>query len=39
MVTLERQAGWLRWSVFYLLLFALLMLGKFDTETFIYLQF
>ena len=32
METLERQPAWLRWSVYYLL-------GKFDTETFIYLQF
>ena len=39
METLERQPAWLRWSVYYLLVFALLMLGKFDTETFIYLQF
>ena len=39
MEILERQPAWLRWSVYYLLVFALLMLGKFDTETFIYLQF
>ena len=39
MEKLERQTAWLRWSVYYLLVFALLMLGKFDTETFIYLQF
>lgn len=39
METLERQPAWLRWSVYYLLVFTLLMLGKFDTETFIYLQF
>lgn len=36
---MERQPAWLRWSVYYLLAFALLTLGKFGTATFIYLQF
>ncbi len=36
---LEVQPAWVRWSVYYLLAFALLTLGKFGTDSFIYLQF
>lgn len=36
---ISRQPVWIRWSVYYILIFALLTTGKFDSENFIYLQF
>lgn len=38
-VLLSRQSAWLRWSIYYLLLFALLTTGGFGNDNFIYLQF
>jgi D-alanyl-lipoteichoic acid acyltransferase DltB (MBOAT superfamily) len=34
-----KQPTWVRWSIYYLLIFALLTTGKFDSNDFIYLQF
>jgi Predicted membrane protein involved in D-alanine export len=39
MKVLERKPTWFRWSVYYLLIFVLFTLGKFGTDSFIYLQF
>lgn len=39
MQQMEKQPVWVRWSIYYLLIFALFSLGKFDNEKFIYLQF
>ena len=36
---LERQPILLRWTIYYLIVFALFAYGKFGTENFIYLQF
>ena len=36
---LEKQPILLRWTIYYLIVFALLAYGKFGTENFIYLQF
>lgn len=36
---LERQPAVVRWSIYYLVAFALVAYGKFGTENFIYLQF
>jgi len=36
---LEQQPAWVRWSIYYLLIFALFSMGSFEAESFIYLQF
>lgn len=36
---LDAQPTWVRWSVYYALIFAILMFGRFETTEFIYFQF
>lgn len=36
---MDEKSPWLRWTVYYLLVFALFTLGKFDYDNFIYAQF
>ena len=36
---LENQPAFVRWTVYYLIVFAVFAYGKFGTENFIYLQF
>ena len=36
---LDRQAKWQRWAIYYALIFAILMFGRFDVSEFIYFQF
>jgi hypothetical protein len=36
---IRRQPAWLRWSVYYGLVMAILMFGKFGTAEFIYSRF
>lgn len=35
----EKQRAFIRWTVYYLIVFAVFAYGKFGTENFIYLQF
>ena len=35
----EKQPALIRWTVYYLIVFAVFAYGKFGTENFIYLQF
>lgn len=37
--TISRRPVWLRWSVYYVMIFAIIILGKFDDQQFIYFQF